>query len=59
MANYAMKYGPEGTGYIVTPSFAIPNTGVLTVEAWVKNKLQSFLQTVIAENANSATIGFV
>jgi len=31
-ANKAMYYDASGTDYIATPSFAIPNTGILTIE---------------------------
>ncbi len=34
-----MYYDANGADYIQTPSFAIPNTGILTVEAWMKSVL--------------------
>ena len=58
MANYAMKYGPEGTGYISTPSFAIPNTGILTVEMWVKNTTGSTYQDFLGDGSDSPTVGY-
>ena len=59
-ANKAMYYDANGADYIVTPSFAIPNTGILTVEAWMKSKIYvSSRQTVIGENAASNTVGYI
>jgi len=54
-----MYYDASGTDYISTPSFAIPNTGVLTVEAWMKSKLNATIaQTLIGESTQSATVGY-
>jgi len=50
----------DGTGYISTPSFAIPNTGILTVEAWMKsNESLSVAQMILGEGAISSTVGCV
>jgi hypothetical protein len=55
-----MYYDASGTDYISTPSFAIPNTGVLTVEAWMKSKLNaSTYQNIIGDGSEFATIGFL
>jgi len=54
-----MYYDASGTDYISTPSFAIPNTGVLTVEAWMKSVNNvSVYQTIIGEAAVSTTVGY-
>ena len=55
--NKAMYYDVSSTDYISTPSFAIPNTGILTIEAWMKSKINTMYQTLIFKGAQSATIG--
>jgi len=55
--NKAMYYDASGTDYISTPSFAIPNTGILTIEAWIKNQIYTGTKTIIGDNASSITIG--
>jgi hypothetical protein len=55
-----MYYSATGTGYISTPSFAIPNTGILTVEAWMKSKYDTVhSQSMIGDNNNNTTVGFI
>ena len=55
-----MYYSATGTGYISTPSFAIPNTGVLTIEAWMKSKISATVyQGIIGENAAHPTVGYI
>jgi hypothetical protein len=55
-----MYYDASGTDYISTPSFAIPNTGILTIEAWMKSVIQATMnQTIIGDNAQSSTIGYI
>ena len=59
MSNKCVKYGPEGTGYISTPSFAIPDTGILTVETWMKSKIKATdAQEIIGDANYSNTIGY-
>jgi hypothetical protein len=54
-----MYYDASGTDYISTPSFAIPNTGILTVEAWMKSVTYSTSsQTILGDHAESSTVGF-
>ena len=54
MTKRALKYGSAGNGYISTPSFAIPNTGIITVEAWMKSKLNvTYYQAVVAMDNTS------
>ena len=53
-----MYYSATGTGYISTPSFAIPNTGVLTVEAWMKSQTNiPTAQSMIGDGNQNSTIG--
>ena len=55
-----MYYSATGTGYISTPSFAIPNTGTITVEAWMKSQLSTTMQqTIIGEGSGSTTVGYI
>jgi hypothetical protein len=50
----------DGTGYIKTPSFAIPNTGILTIEAWTKQQINATThQTIFGDPNNSPTVGFI
>ena len=53
-----MYYSATGTGYISTPSFAIPNTGILTIEAWMKSVFNASYQSITGDNAGSTTVGF-
>jgi hypothetical protein len=60
MSNKCVKYGALGTGYISTPSFAIPNTGILTIEAWMKSKINATIAQTIASDAGASdTIGYI
>ena len=55
-----MHYSATGTGYISTPSFAIPNTGVLTIEAWMKSKYSATShQSIVSDGNENATVGFI
>ena len=50
----------DGTGYLQTPSFAIPNTGILTVETWMNNKTHiSTEQTIMGDAAQNTAIGYI
>jgi len=57
------KYGKalyfNGTSYVQTPSFTIPNTGILTVEVWMKSKLNADGQGIVCTGAQSFTVGFI
>jgi hypothetical protein len=54
-----MYYDANGADYISTPSFAIPDTGILTVEVWMKSKLNiTIRQSIITDNASSPTVGY-
>ncbi len=56
----AMYYDASASDYISTPSFAIPDTGILTVEAWMKSKIQaSIYQSIISDYNENPTIGFL
>jgi len=58
--NKAMYYDATGSDYIQTSSFAIPNTGVLTIESWMNSKLNATKrQSPIGDGAYSTTIGFL
>jgi hypothetical protein len=55
-----MYYDASGTDYISTPSFAIPNTGILTVEAWMKSKINATIrQTIIGEAVADSVVGYI
>jgi len=54
--NQAMYYDASGSDYIRTNSFAIPNTGVLTVEAWMKSVLYGGL---IGESSLNGALGTI
>jgi hypothetical protein len=54
-----MYYDASGTDYISTPSFAIPDTGILTIEAWMKSVINASPQLIIGEGDYNATIGFI
>jgi hypothetical protein len=55
-----MYYDASGTDYISTPSFAIPNTGILTIEAWMKSKIQtSIYQSILSDYNENPTVGFL
>ena len=50
----------DGTGYIQTPSFIIPNTGVLTINAWMKSKINNAInQTIVGAGAYLLDTGFI
>jgi len=55
-----MYYDASGSDYISTPSFAIPNTGILTIEAWMKSVLDiGDSQSIIGDAASHPTIGYI
>jgi len=55
-----LYYPVAGTSYVSTPSFAIPNTGILTVEAWMKSQLHATRdQTIVGDSNQNNTIGFI
>jgi len=55
-----MYYDAGGTDYISTPSFAIPNTGILTIEAWIKSKNDTLIyQTVLGEGTQTPPNGYL
>ena len=55
-----MYYSATGTGYISTPSFAIPNTGIMTIETWMKSKVNAVTdQTIVGDALGSNTLGFI
>ncbi|MFA5230059.1 MAG: hypothetical protein WC422_01230 [Candidatus Paceibacterota bacterium] len=54
-----MYYDANGADYISTPSFAIPNTGILTIEAWMKSQLYTGQQTMISYGGQDAVNGSV
>jgi hypothetical protein len=41
----------DGSGYLQTPSFAIPNTGILTIEMWMKNKVFAGQQAMMRHSS--------
>ncbi len=58
--NKAMYYDASASDYIQTPSFAIPNTGILTIEAWVKNKANaSHHQTILGDGNQVVAEGYI
>ena len=58
--NQAMYYDANGADYISTPSFAIPNTGILTIEAWMKSKINAnTYQFIFGENSQDTNIGYI
>jgi len=55
-----MYYDATGADYISTPSFAIPNTGILTIEVWMKSKLNATaVQSIIGDSSQSSTVGYM
>ena len=55
-----MYYDASGTDYISTPSFAIPNTGILTIETWMKSVLNAGThQAIMGDAGYIATSGFI
>ncbi len=55
-----MYYDANGADYISTPSFAIPNTGILTIEAWMKSTFSATLgQSIVGDGGGSGAIGFI
>jgi hypothetical protein len=55
-----MHYDASGTDYISTPSFAIPNTGILTIEVWMKSTFYAGVsQSIVADFGLSATVGHI
>ena len=59
-ANKAMHYDAAGLDYIVTPSFAISDTGILTIEIWMKSVLNATTsQFIIGDNLLSSISGSI
>jgi hypothetical protein len=55
-----MYYDASGTDYISTPSFAIPNTGILTIEAWMKSTFSATVtQNIIGDGNRNSTVGYI
>ncbi|MDD4784637.1 MAG: hypothetical protein WC483_06780 [Candidatus Paceibacterota bacterium] len=55
-----MYYDANGADYISTSSFAISDTGVLTINAWMKSNLnETTYQTLIADSNWSGVTGFI
>ncbi len=58
--NKAMYYDASGTDYISTPSFAIPNTGILTIEAWMKSVINTTKrQSILGDYGWGSNSGFI
>jgi hypothetical protein len=56
----SMYYDASSSDYISTPSFAIPNTGIITIEAWMNSKLNTaIMQTIVGDAAQSPTTGMI
>jgi len=55
-----MYYDASSSDYIRTNSFGIPDTGILTVEAWMKSVVNGTVhQSIIGEATQSTTIGYI
>jgi hypothetical protein len=54
-----MYYDASGTDYISTSSFAIPNTGILTIEAWMKSQKKTTTQEITSDGSLSNTVGYI
>jgi hypothetical protein len=54
-----MYYDASSSDYISTPSFAIPNTGILTVEAWMKSAFNTTIEQSIIGEPMSSSVGFI
>ncbi|MFA5230756.1 MAG: hypothetical protein WC422_05400 [Candidatus Paceibacterota bacterium] len=55
-----MYYDASSTDYISTPSFAIPDTGILTIEAWMKSAVNAGYQTIIGDGGSQVgTIAYI
>jgi hypothetical protein len=54
-----MYYDASASDYISAPSFVIPNTGILTIEAWMKNKVYAGHQSIIGDGSSNTAIGFI
>jgi hypothetical protein len=57
--NQAMYYDASSSDYILTPSFAIPNTGILTIEAWMKIKDYTERQVIVSDYSAAVPTGFI
>jgi len=58
--NKAMYYDATGSDYVSTSSSTIPNTGILTVETWMKSQLHATAhQTITSDNGQHVTIGYI
>jgi hypothetical protein len=54
-----MYYDASATDYISTPSFAIPNTGILTIEVWMKSKMNiTNRQLLLGDNGYNPSAGY-
>ena len=55
-----LYWDASGADYISTPSFAIPDTGVLTMETWMKSTFNTTtIQTIMNGGAGSTTVGYI
>jgi hypothetical protein len=54
-----MYYDANGADYISTPSFALPNTGILTIEAWMKSQISAVRHSIIGDGNSNGTIGYL
>ncbi len=57
--NKAMYYDASGSDYISTSAFAIPNTGILTVEAWMKSAVNANIYQVVISDGGSIPTGII
>jgi hypothetical protein len=55
----AMYYDASSSDYISTPSFAIPDTGILTIEVWMKSQVGAQIQTIVGEGTVTVTLGWL
>ena len=52
-----MYYDANGADYISTSSFAIPNTGVLTINAWMKSAFSAVVyHSVMGSGTQISTV---
>jgi len=55
-----LYWDASGADYISTPSFAIPNTGILTIEAWMKSQYSTIThQGILGCGASDPLIGYI
>ncbi len=55
----SMYYDASSSDYISTPSFAIPNTGILTIEAWMKSVGADKYQFILSDASYNEMSGFI